>query len=303
MIYLIGLLVCCCAGQLYAQQETIHGQVFNNHFWQNPAAAGAEGMHKIRMNYRMQWAQLTGSPHTATLSYNALLNRVGIGAIVQYDRIASFQRVSASMAYAYHVPLKKDFKLSVGLNLKYFNVRLSNTDDLGLANNSDIAVVQGQMGSNAFDAGAGLYLYHPRFFVGLSAINLIEWRLNFGQSGRDSQAKLFRQYQAMAGYHFNLESCIITPSLYFRMVQAAAPQVDINVKVALMEEQIFAGLGYRTTQDFLLFIAFKINKLVHLGYSYEFSASNLQTFHAGTHEVTLGIDLFSEVKSATKNNK
>lgn len=280
-----------------AQQETIHGQIFDNHFWQNPAAAGTTDYHKIRMNYRMQWAQMTGAPHTATLSYDAAFKRVGLGAVIQYDRIASFQRVSTNFAYAYHIPLQKDLKLSIGLGLKYFNIRLSNIDDLGLVNGSDIAVINGQQGSHAFDAGAGAYLYNKQFFAGISVINLIEWQLNFGQSNRNKQAKLYRQYQAMGGYRFDLGKLSLSPSAYFRWVQGLPPQFDINLKLGLLDEQIFTGFSYRTTSDFMLFLAFKINKLVHLAYSFEFSTSSLQGFHSGTHEVTIGVDLVSKKKN------
>jgi type IX secretion system PorP/SprF family membrane protein len=295
---LIGLWL---VSSVQAQQETLHGQLFDNHFWQNPAAAGGSEYHKIRMNYRMQWAQMTGAPHTATLSYDAAYKRVGFGALLQYDRIASFQRVSANVAYAYHIPLQQDLKLSIGLGLKYFNIRLSNTDDLGLVNVSDIAVINGQQGSNAFDAGAGAYLYNKQFFAGISVINLLEWRLNFGQIDRDKQAKLYRQYQAMAGYRFDLGKLSLSPSAYFRWVQSAVPQFDINVKFGMLEEQIFAGFSYRTTSDFMLFLGFKIDKLVHLGYSFEFSTSSLQGFHSGTHEVTIGVDLLN--KNLSNNTK
>jgi hypothetical protein len=37
-----------------AQQESLHSHLFDNHFWQNPAAAGASDYHRIRLNYRMQ---------------------------------------------------------------------------------------------------------------------------------------------------------------------------------------------------------------------------------------------------------
>ena len=282
-----------------AQQETLHSHLFDNHFWQNPAAAGASEFHKVRLNYRMQWLQMIGAPQTATLSYNGAFKRVGIGARVQYDKIASFERVNAELAYAYHIPVTEKLKISVGLNLKYSNFRLSNSRDLGLVNISDAAVVNGQMGANAFDAGAGVYLYTDRLFAGVSVINLIQWQLNFGEENRDSEAKLYRQYQAMGGYRFDLGKFTLTPSAYFRMVQAAPPQFDINIKLGLLDEQIFAGLTYRTTMDFAVFIAFKVNKLVYLGYSYEFSASSLQQYNSGTHEVTVGVDIVAD-KSGKK---
>jgi type IX secretion system PorP/SprF family membrane protein len=243
---------------------------------------------------------MIGAPQTATLSYNGAFGRVGVGARVQYDKIASFERVNADIAYAYHIPVSKKLNISVGLNLKYANFRLANSSDLGLVNVSDAAVINGQMGASAFDAGAGVYLYTDRLFAGISVINLIQWQLNFGEANRESLAKIYRQYQAMGGYRFNLGKFTLTPSAYFRMVQAAPPQVGINVKLGLLDEKVFAGLTYRTTMDFAIFLAFRIKEKIYLAYSYEFSASSLQRYNQGTHEVTVGVDIFADKRSVSK---
>ncbi|MCH2021157.1 MAG: PorP/SprF family type IX secretion system membrane protein [Saprospiraceae bacterium] len=283
-----------------AQQESLHSHIFDNHFWQNPAAAGATDYHRIRLNYRMQWVQMIGAPQTATLSYNGTLGRVGLGAKIQYDKIASFERVNAEIAYAYHIPINDKLKISAGLNLKYANLRLANSNDLGLVNVSDVAVVNGQMGASAFDAGLGVYIYTDRLFAGISAINLIQWGLNFGEANRETQGKIYRQYQAMGGYRFNLGKFTLTPSAYFRMVQAAPPQVDINIKLGLLDEKLFAGFSYRTTMDFAIFLAFRIKQQIYLAYSYDFSASSLQRYNQGTHEVTVGVDIYTNKKLVLK---
>jgi len=288
LLFLVFILAFAMQGE--AQQESLHTHVFDNHYWQNPAAAGASDYHKVRFNYRMQWVRMFGSPKTATRSYNGAFRRVGLGARVEYDEIASFRRVAAEVAYAYHIPLSKKLRLSLGLNLKYANWRLANVNDLGLVNVSDIAVVDGQQGAHAFDVGAGAYLYTDKLFVGFSVINLIEWKLNFAGKNEDSKSKLSRQFQAMAGYRFDLGKVSLAPSAYFRMVYGAPPQVDINVRLGLMNEQVFTGLTYRTTQDFALFLGFQISEMFYIVYSYDFSVSPVQRYTSGSHEVTVGVN-------------
>ena len=273
-----------------AQQESLHTHIFDNHYWQNPAAAGASKFHKIRLNYRMQFVKIAGLPRTATLTYNGAFRRVGFGARLQYDVISSFERISAEAAYAYHIPLSKKLRLSFGLNLKYMNIRLSSSQNLGLVDDSDIAVQKGRRGANAFDMGAGFYLYTDRLFVGASAINLIQWKISFAEDQSRNNAKLYRQYQAMAGYRFNFNKISFTPSVYFRYVQAAPPQFDVNFKLGFLEDKLFAGLTYRTIVDFALFVGCYIENRMYITYSFDFSASTLQRFAGGSHEITIGLN-------------
>lgn len=300
--YLSTALVALCAASAHCQQESLRTHLFDNHYWSNPAAAGASDFHQLRFNGRLQWGGMPGSPNTGMFSYNGAIRRIGLGARFEYDAIGSFKRTQAEVAYAYHIPITAKARLSIGINGKFGNYRLIDKNNLGLVDVQDNAITGGRAAVSTGDVGVGLYFYMGGLFVGASASNLAQSRTRFGTDLESSHARLSRQIEAMAGYRFSFKEgkTSFTPSAYFRMVQGAPAQVDINLRLGLLQDQILFGAMYRTTMDAGIFAGFRFDRKVLLMYSYEFSFSSLQKFTGGTHELTVGVDLQARKEKKNK---
>jgi type IX secretion system PorP/SprF family membrane protein len=300
-----------------SQQESRHTHIFDNHFWQNPAASGVfpisvrlADYHKIRLNYLRELMHSNPVSQKITLSYNRSLKsfcdlnlHAGFGARLQFYRNNSFEKFNVDLAGSYHFYSSgfgrynrynyfRKLMISVGHNIKFASFKLFDT--------SNTTVLNGQNRAQAFDADLGIYLKAANIFAGISIVNLIEWPLRYNVSQPATQTQNLRQFQAMIGFRINIGKFNVLPSAYFRMIPGANPQVDINIKLGFFRDRFFAGINYRTNMDLAFFLAFNIRKyrelnrnrrIIHLVYSYEFSASPFQQYESILHEITIGVDL------------
>jgi len=51
------------------------------------------------------------------------------------------------------------------------------------------------------------------------------------------------------------------------------------------------SLGYRLNDALMAMISFRVNKAIRIGYSYDYTATKLNTFSNGSHELLLIYDL------------
>ena len=174
---LLIILCCFCLGKINAQQENAFSQYHLNPFLLNPAAAGSNNLHTIFMHGRFQWTGLPNSPKTALISYQAPFGKIGLGATVFSDRVASLRRFGANFAYAYRVRINK-YTLSIGISGHYQRFFLDNSAIDGLENPDDIIVNDAMNGLNVYDANLGVYFSSNRMYIGFSVPNLVQARLN-----------------------------------------------------------------------------------------------------------------------------
>jgi hypothetical protein len=73
-----------------------------------------------------------------------------------------------------------------------------------------------------------------------------------------------------------------------RSIRDTPQQFDINLKAGFLEEQLIAGLSYRSLGSAGLLLGTKLPSF-HLYYSYDISFQRFQKFSTGTHEVTLAL--------------
>ena len=91
---IILILICFWTlGKVNAQHETAFSQYHMNHFLVNPAAAAHSNFHTIFTHARFQWTGLPNAPKTGMFSYQAPLDRIGLGA-TQWTMMLPSTRVS-----------------------------------------------------------------------------------------------------------------------------------------------------------------------------------------------------------------
>lgn len=80
-----------------------------------------------------------------------------------------------------------------------------------------------------------------------------------------------------------------------KVVSGSPVIADLGAHI-LLNEVLWLGGSYRTNDSWAAIMQIQLNKQLRLGYSYDYTLTQLNQFNNGTHEITLGYD-FSFDKS------
>lgn len=298
------LCLLCLPLALQGQQEPLIGQYRLNAFVINPAFAGWQGHHEIRLNSRSQWRSFPGSPRTNTLSYQGQMDeKSGFGAILFRDAVGPSVRSGLQISYAFKAPMGEPGRLgqnylSLGVSGKLIQYGFR-AERVHFVEGGDPAALQAADGASFGDVAFGALWHNERWFVGFSAPNLIQ--SDFGTYLLDSPtgnaiSQLYRHYFLIAGYELQYDRTRIEPTVLLKKTQGSPYQIEGLVKWYLFQDRLMLGLGYRT--DWLVTSLFGIQGEGWLfAYSADFMPprSRIQGRVFGpSHEFTLGIDIGKE---------
>jgi len=287
---------------------------------QNAAYTGAREVLSIRALYRDQWAGnkgggIPGAPKTTTFTIHSPLKNehFALGFYFVNDRLGVTHTNQFDMTYAYRVGLGKKVKLSLGVNagLWWYKANLAGSitsDGTGI----DPALNQNV---NRFlpDVGAGLYIYHPNFYVGASVPNFIKGDLN-NKSQTGSSAQRTAHFVFMAGGVIPAGKVLkIRPQIQYRYLASGAYKIphtfDFNLSL-LIYDRVNIGGQYRTAianknngmkltdgDSFDAMLEVWPTKQLMIGYSYDYIITKcVGNYNNGSHEVIIGYDLDFEKK-------
>lgn len=281
---------------LKAQQDILVSQYMFNHLLLNPAYAGTKDYMMATLLYRKQWSGWKGAPETqvATLHGPLGLTNFGWGAMISHDKIGVTDRTDAYLNAAYHLPVSSNMKLSVGLRAGggYFSYKNS---DLVYWDDNDPAFTGDKVSKFLPNVGAGAYLYAKKFYVGLSAPSIISYdpttslSINLVDSGKLVPHQV-RHYFATTGIALELNpDVVLRPSVLVKYVKNAPTEIDFNLNV-LLGQLLWIGGSYRTGDAFVALIELQLGKQWRLGYSYDFTFSDVRDYSNGSHEIMIGYD-------------
>jgi type IX secretion system PorP/SprF family membrane protein len=140
--------------------------------------------------------------------------------------------------------------------------------------------------------GAGLYVYHNKFYAGLSVPHLIERNLD-----TISNSYLQRHTYLTAGIVIPYNSVIdIKPSILLKYTANAPLSLDLNVS-AFLYKQFWLGVLYRYNEGVGINCAYAPTDRWSLGYAYELPVNKLIYRNWGSHEICLTFDLRSKLNA------
>jgi type IX secretion system PorP/SprF family membrane protein len=284
ILIILSLIILLLPFTLEGQQSPVYTQYMFNKFVYNPAFAGVDPFFQIRSNHRFQWVGLTDPPLTNSLSYygpHATLP-MGYGGYIYYDVTGPTSRAGLTGAYAYNVGITDDLRLSMGISLGIMQYKMDGTQ-ITLKDPTDDALEKAVYSSFAFDANFGLYLYSDNYYAGFSTTQLINSKLKlYGLN------KLKTHYYLTGGYTFDINDDFkLEPSMIIKATSPLIFQLDFNVRVIYMD-MIWLGLSYRTQDALSFLIGYTYNDRIHIGYSYDFTTTDLRKYNSGTHEIMIG---------------
>jgi type IX secretion system PorP/SprF family membrane protein len=302
----------------FAQQDPQFSQYMFNTLVINPAYAGYRETHNITLLHRDQWSGFEGAPKTQSFIADGAFGndkKVGLGLSFVNDKAGLQQQTSAHANYAYRLRTGAESRLAFGISLGVGQFSLDPSD----------SHVQDETDDNFLDkqtyfvpdARVGVHYSTARFYAGLSATNLLSNAINYQQVGKGTIANHGRHYFLTAGYLFDLnENFKVKPSVLLREDTKGPTNVDLNTFV-LIKEMVWVGASYRAgvnlwkktdwnsgtfNQNSLVGVleAF-VMKNLRVGYSYDYSLSDMANYENGTHEISLGVILNSKSKVNKKS--
>ena len=274
---------------VFAQQEPLFTQYYNNDMAINPAVSGSKTYNPLSIQTRQQWLGFEGAPLSTNISYHgALNNRSAMGGYLMFDKANPSLQANLQLNYAYHIPLnynKVNLSFGVGAKLMYYNLDFKNED---LPPGIDPAYSASSYDNTIGDASAGTYLYGRNFYLGFSASNLYQSTFNTPIRLSPVSNKLFRNYYTMGAYRFNImnRDWQLEPSFLLRKMELHNNVTDITTRIIYLEDT-WAGLTYRTNRTLVFGFGFATNKL-HISYTYDHTfAGEIMQYTYGTHEIGL----------------
>jgi type IX secretion system PorP/SprF family membrane protein len=260
----------------------------------NPAyTTDNQGVANLGLLYRRQWVGVDGSPSTASLfAHTPLGNNVEVGFTLQTDDIGNvIKEHNLSLDFAYKLRLNKESKISFGMKAGFnmFNTDFSQFNLESGSFSSDPNFSE-NINKTFVNIGVGAFYYGRNFYVGVSTPNLINSKYLSKNEGLYEMAEE-RHYFFASGYVYKLnESIKLKPNVMVKAVAGAPLIVDVNLN-AIYNEKVEFGLGYRLNDALMAMISFRVNKAIRIGYSYDYTATKLNTFSNGSHELLLIYDL------------
>ncbi|MEJ6979205.1 type IX secretion system membrane protein PorP/SprF [Pedobacter sp. P351] len=299
-----------------SQQDPQYSQYMFNTLVINPAYAGYRETNNISLLHRDQWSGFAGAPKTQSLIADGAFGidkKVGLGISLVNDKAGLQRQTSAHANYAYRIPVGADARLALGISIGLGQFSL-NSDDAQIQDESDPNFIDKQT-YFVPDARFGVHYSTSKFYAGLSATDLISGSIDYQQVGKNTITRQGRHYFLTAGGLFELNSNFkLKPSFLIREDTKGPTNLDLN-SFLLIKESIWVGGSYRTginlwkktgwnnstfSQNSVvgLIEAFVLKNL-RVGYSYDYSLSDLADYSNGTHEFSLGLILNSNKKSVT----
>lgn len=286
IIYIFSVLF---LGQLKAQQLPQYTQYMLNEFAINPAVAGKEEFADVRSNNRYQWIGITDAPRTYILTAHGPLKvkNMGLGMHLFTDIVGPTRRVGLNFSYAYHIKLNKETKMSLGISagilqwgIDGHKLILHDAGDDNLLVNYQTVYVP--------DFGAGILVHNKKFYIGIAVPQVYQSRINL-YPGSDNSSTLVTHFNINAAYKFDLgDDFKIEPSFLVKYATPAPFKLDAGLRV-IYKEQIWLGGAYRHNDAYTALLGFMFKNYWMLGYSYDFSTTNIRKYSSGTHEIMLGL--------------
>lgn len=300
--------------QAKAQQNIQFTQYIFNSLSVNPAYAGYKEEWFAQLALRSQWTGIDGAPRTGQISIDGTIGsgkNVGLGLQITDDRLGPQTATSIYANYAYRLRLDADDtqRLSFGLAAGITQYGLDG-NKLRPVDGDDTNLPVGKISNTIPDVRFGVYYYNPKFYIGLSAMDLFSASQTNGlfkqNDGTVQNIKRQRHYYLIAGTLINLsEDTKLRPSMLFKEDFKGPSSLDLGGMV-IFNERFWLGGSYRTGVDLWkkqyqkgqslsnlnsisAITQFYFNERFRMGYSYDFIISELSSMQNGTHEITIGL--------------
>jgi type IX secretion system PorP/SprF family membrane protein len=278
----------------------VYSQYLQNGLIINPAYAGSREVLSFLLSGRLQWAGIQGAPVTETISLHTPMKdeRIGLGLTGQYSEYGFSKSTSVYLNYAYHIRLgngKLAFGLRTGFdmsNTDYSNILLINPLDPVFTTNGKPYILP--------NAGAGLYFYCKKFFIGAAIPSFLEYVKNSAGKVSFNAFSDYDVYLTGGALISFAPSFKFKPSVFvdYSVQKTKKAQIDLNGNF-IIYDFIWIGGSWRTSEQVAVgILQLQLNPQIMLGYSYDYPVGRLDNYSRGSHEIVLRYEFSYKVSAA-----
>jgi type IX secretion system PorP/SprF family membrane protein len=279
---ILGLGIVAMSNLSFGQQYPVFTQYYFNELVINPAYAGNHVQASFTGTHRSQWVNFPGAPKTYSFTaHTSLVNgRVGVGLLVNNDKIGSYDNQNVYTYYSYRLHLTRGV-LSMGLSAG-FNRLGADFSKLELVDINDPSFTA--INNLKPNFGGGIMYSQKNFFVGFSVPFIINSAVT---SGLDlttiSQARYYFLRSGFIKPVAGNNNFKINPSILVRAQEGQPLSMDLNTGVILYD-LVSAGVSWRSGDALISFLDFKVFENFHFAYSYDWTSSGIKKHSNGSHE-------------------
>ena len=292
-------------------QDPEFSQFYANPLYLNPAYAGYTDCGRIGLNYRNQYPALSNAYVTYNVSYDQNLNGInsGFGLLVMSDAQGDggLVRTSAAVYYSYNLKVSDQINIRFGAKGAYYQEKLdwnkfiwASQIDPTTGYNPDLQGENPPAKDNisVVDFAAGLIMnYTDKFFVGLAVDHLTQPSLSFYD---DSDSKLPMKITINAGATLNASKgefgnavggdILIQPNILY-MQQENFHQLNAGLYVNKYPFVVGAWFrhNFQNPDAVVALVGITYNNF-KIGYSYDFTVSQVGGEAGGAHEISFAWD-------------
>lgn len=281
-------------------QDPQFSQFYSNPLYLGPSFAGAVDGSRICLVYRDQWYEAPAAFRAYSISYDHYFSTFnsGIG-ILAYQDVSGTGRMGSlniGLHYSYNFKIFHVWHIRPGLSFSYmehgFFGDLTFIDEI--IGNSTSVPDPSRKRSRDIDMGASALVYTNKFWAGFTIDHLLTPNISLYAS----EAKIDLKYSLYGGYEFRRKGKLLKPSdetmtfAFMYKQQGTIKQLDLGVY--WHNYPLVLGLWYRGIPfvnshrgDALVFLVGLKTRQLNIGYSYDFTISNLLADVRGSHEITL----------------
>ncbi len=285
IILLAGLFLLMGLSPVSAQQKAMFTQYMFNGLVINPAYSSVDDALNVTALARQQWVGFKGAPNTQTFTVHSPINEsnTSVGLILMRDQIGEV--ISENGAFAtvsQRVQLGDNTYLALGVNagLSKYAGQYSLTNS-GSSVNDPVFADQSSMRGNF---GVGVMLFSDKFYAGISS-PFFYYRDLVNASSSHTAYK--PHYIMQGGYLVDLTDDIkFKPNALVKYVNGSPVEIDLNANF-LLKEILWIGGSLRSMDSFDVIAEVGLTPNIQLGYSYDFTTTQLSKVEKGSHEIVL----------------
>jgi type IX secretion system PorP/SprF family membrane protein len=281
-----------------AQQDVQFSMYMLNPLYYNPAYAGVEGLTKLTVMHRNQWANYMstldgggGQPISQVVSLTTpiLKLRSGVGVHVVNDKLGPLQNIEAQVAYAYHLGINES-KLSFGLSAGIYSQSI-NKSYFRWNNPLDPANLQMEESQIRPDMAGGIYYRAPKYFLGLSFSHLNKAEFDFAVDRLRNALENHSYFTAGYDYEFNYD-LTVTFSGLVKTVNFNSTSVELSA-VGNYKDRFWGGLSARQSEAIIGMVGYSMmrDNALMFGYSFDYVIKAANAKSPTSHEFLLSYAL------------
>ncbi len=316
-----------CSANLLAQDPQF-SQYYAAPLYLNPAFTGTSEDHRFIANYRNQWPNAARGFVTYAFSYDVNLNHYnsGIGFLATVDQAGTTGMRSSQLnfLYSYKWNVLSKWVISAGLNFGYASRsidlnRLIFGDQLQFDSDGNVPTDDQALfnlgNTHYFDFNSGVLAYNKNFWFGFSASHLNT--PNRSLIDQEAEVPVKTSFHGgvripLYGGPFKKEHIsVLAPSFVYKK-QGHFDQLDLGLH--FLYDPIMMGVWYRgiplqqnvkdnISQDAMVVVLGFQFERIELGYSYDFTVSELGPMSGGAHEVAVKykLEMAAQIKTKRKD--